>query len=68
MSNADRFVPDGHMRLRSIHEPDVRSEVEQQYSEELASASRIARRRIRKQINREIERRLDDLAPPDAQY
>ena len=68
MQESDGLVPDGYDQLRSIHEPQVRAEIELKYADQLTSASWLNRRKIRKQIELEIDTRLDNLAPPDALY
>ena len=68
MDESDAFHAGGHADLHSIHEPQVRAEIELKYASELEGASWFNRRSIRKRIEREIDSRLDELAPRDALY
>jgi hypothetical protein len=62
------IVADGHERAVRALEPVVRAEVEAEYAERLAAASRWKRARLKQEIRREIERRIAERAPPDALY
>ncbi|MDB4766138.1 hypothetical protein OAG71_00475 [bacterium] len=68
MNDTDRFVEDDCDRLRSVHEQNVRAEIELRHAEQMANASWFKRLKIRKQIETELQSRLDDLAPPEASY
>jgi hypothetical protein len=68
LSPGFKFVVDGYCRARTAAELRVRTQVEAEYSGQLAAAGFWERVRLWRQIEREAQRRLDRLAPPDALY
>jgi len=62
------FVADGEDRLIAVLFPQVRKEVEAEFSERLADASWFERWFLRLAISREINRRIRTEASPQALY
>jgi len=58
------FVEDGFERLFAALEPQIRLEVETEYTERLTNASWFLRWRLRRELEREIERRVRSQASP----
>jgi hypothetical protein len=67
-SSRQGIVADGHRRAVRALEPVVRAEVEAEYAERLAAASRWKRALLKQEIRREIERCIAERAPRDALY
>ena len=63
-----RFVVDGCERAWVAIKPEIRIEVEREYSARLETASFLERWRIRREMKAEIGRRIRDQAPLDALY
>lgn len=69
--NASRelgFLVGGYKRAFAAIEPQVRREVEDEYSKRLKGATARETRRLRKEIEAEIVKRVEKRAPPDALY
>ena len=63
-----RFIIDGCDRARVALKPIILSEVEQEFADQLETASFWQRLRIKREIAREVERRLAEQAPSNALY
>ncbi len=62
------FIEDGCRRARKAMEPEVRREVEEEFSAEWTDSGLVRRWFLLRKINAEVERRLDERAPPKALY
>ena len=68
MAQNDGFLADGYERAYSANEPIVRAEVQREYADRLAEALPGERKRIRGEMARVIAERLEQVAPPNAEY
>lgn len=63
-----QFLTGGCDRARSATEPDIRREVEAEFTKRWPAASTFGRWLLRRRIEAEIERRLEARAPSEALY
>lgn len=68
MNHKHHFLEDGCDRAQAAISETIRTEVEQEFREQLAAASWLERLRLRHTMRREVRQRIHRQAPADAIY
>ena len=68
MPSPHHFVEDGCIRAQAAIAPIIRTEVEQEFREQLAAANWLQRLSLRHTMRREVRQRINRQAPVDALY